>query len=98
MNVPFVIQKISRDVVETILMNPSEPHRHDLCEIMLRENEREPIDYTMIRHLLGAVLSKLEYNYRRPAGVDFYADKLNMSSRNLNLISQTVFGKDLHTQ
>jgi AraC family transcriptional regulator, transcriptional activator of pobA len=211
MNVPFVIQKISRELVLAILMNPSEPHRHDheelliithghpthvvdftaelldppvivyvaqgkvhsfipdentlgwvirytsdfipqsgfnfystflddinfqldvdfcsttindLCEIMLRENEQEPVDYGMIRHLLNAVLSKLEsatkkqfldetvagnsqvitfnnflqvleYNYKRPVGVDFYADKLNMSSRNLNLISQSVFGKSI---
>ena len=211
MDVPFVIQKISRDLVETILMNPSEPHRHnheeliiithgqpthfvdftsqlieppmiiyvaqgkvhsflpdedtlgwvirytsefipqsnfnfystfldninfpldidfcsttlnDLCEIMLRENEQDPADYKMIRHLLNAVLAKLEtgtkkqfldekvsgnsqvitfnnflqileYNFKRPVGVDFYADKLNMSARNLNLISQAVFGKSI---
>jgi AraC-like DNA-binding protein len=97
---------------------------NDLCEIMLRENRQEPVDYTMIRHLLNAILSKLEsatkkefldekvtgnsqiitfnnflqileYNYKRPVGVEFYADKLNMSSRNLNLISQSVFGKSI---
>ncbi|HOW32811.1 MAG TPA: helix-turn-helix transcriptional regulator, partial [Bacteroidales bacterium] len=38
-------------------------------------------------------LKILEYNYKRPEGADFYADKLNMSTRNLNLISQAVFGK-----
>ena len=211
MNVPFIIQKVSRELIEMILMNPSAPHRHDheeliivtqgnpthfvdfaaelleppvivyiaqgkvhsfipdentrgwvirytndfipqrafnfysgflddinykldvdfcsttmndLCEIMLRENGQESIDYNMIRHLLNAVLSKLEtatkkqlldekvtgnsqlitfnnflkileYNYKRPVGVDFYADKLNMSARNLNLISQSVFGKSI---
>jgi AraC family transcriptional regulator, transcriptional activator of pobA len=211
MNIPFVIQKVSQELVEMILMNPSEPHRHDheeliivthgnpthvvdfrfelldppvivyvaqgkvhsfvpdgntrgwvirytsdfipqsafnfysgfsddinyrldvdfcsttmndLCEIMLRESSQEPMDYTMIRHLLNAVLSKLEsatkkqfldekvsrnsqlitfnnflkileYNYKRPAGVEFYAEKLNMSARNLNLISQSVFGKSI---
>jgi AraC-like DNA-binding protein len=211
MNVPFVIQRITSDIVRSILMNPSEPHRHDheeliivthghpthvvdftsrlldpplivyvaqgkvhsfipdeetrgwvirysgdfipqsnfnfystflddvnfkldfdfcsttmsdLCEIMLRENSQEQIDYQMIRHLLHAVLSKLEtatkkqfldenvagnaplitfnnflqileYNYKRPVGVEFYADKLNMSTRNLNLISQSVFGKSI---
>ena len=208
---PFIIQKISRELVESILMNPPEPHRHDheeliivttgnpthkvdftakiieppvivyiaqgkvhtflpdqntrgwvirytndfipksafnfysgfsddinykldadfcsttlndLCEVMLRENEQETTDYNMIRHLLNAVLSKLEaatkkqfldekvsgnsqvitfnnflqileYNYKRPVGVEFYADKLNMSARNLNLISQAVFGKSI---
>jgi len=211
MNGPFVIQRISREIIEKILMNPSEPHRHDheeliilthgrpvhvvdftsetlqspvivyvaqgkvhsfqpdaetrgwvirytgdyipqgnfnfystfldeinfpleegfcsstlhdLCEIMLREYEQQPPDYLMIRHLLQALLSKLEaatkkqfldervsgnsqvitfnnflqtleYNFKRPVGVDFYADKLNMSSRNLNLISQSVFGKSV---
>jgi AraC family transcriptional regulator, transcriptional activator of pobA len=211
MNVPFTINKISQELVESIIMNPSQPHRHDheeliivthghpidlvdftaekaeppvvvyvaqgkvhsfipdentrgwvirytsefipksgfnfyatflddvnyqmdvdfcsttmndLCEIMMRENEQEPVDYSMIRHLLLAILSKLEsatkkqfldkkvsgtsqlitfntflqileYNYKRPAGVDFYADKLNMSTRNLNLISQSVFGKSI---
>jgi AraC-like DNA-binding protein len=40
-------------------------------------------------------LQILEYNFKRPVGVDFYADKLNMSSRNLNLISQSVFGKSI---
>ena len=211
MNLPFVIQKISHELVEMIMMNPSEPHRHDheeliivthghpshlidftaellnppvivyvaqgkvhsfipdentrgwvirytndfipqssfnfysgfsddinyrldvdfcsatlndLCEIMIRESSLEPPDYTLISHLLNAVLSKLEsatkkqfldknvsgnaqfitfnnflkileYNYKRPAGVEFYAEKLNMSARNLNLISQSVFGKTI---
>jgi AraC-like DNA-binding protein len=31
----------------------------------------------------------------RAESADFYADKLNMSSRNLNLISQSVFGKSI---
>ena len=211
MNRPFSIEKITREVVDSIIMNPAEPHRHDheeliiithghpthhvdftatmleppvivyvaqgkvhsiipdestrgwvirytgdfipqsnfnfystfidevnfrlevdfcsttmndLCEIMLRENEQEPVDYSMIRHLLNAVLSKLEsatkkqfldakatnnsqvitfnnflqileYNFKRPVGADFYAEKLNMSARNLNLISQSVFGKSI---
>lgn len=32
----------------------------------------------------------LEENFRRPEGVDFYAEKLFMSSRNLNLICQSI--------
>ncbi|MDP1620855.1 MAG: AraC family transcriptional regulator [Bacteroidales bacterium] len=211
MNVPFVIKKVTPHVVESIWINPAEPHRHDheeliiithgnpthlvdfaaetldppvilyvaqgkvhsfipdehtqgwvirytsdfipessfnfysgfmdvinckldvdfcsttmydLCEIMLREYEQPPIDYNIIKHLLSAVLTKLEsatkkdflsnksagnsqvttfnsflkileYNYKRPVGVEFYADKLNMSARNLNLVSQTVFGKTI---
>lgn len=93
-----------------------------LCEIMLKEYQQEKPDYPVIRHLLSALLAKLEtdskkeylesetvsnmrketfnnflkileYNFKRPAGADFYAEKLNMSTRNLNLISQAVFGK-----
>jgi len=210
-NVPFSITRVTRDVVESILINPAEPHRHDheeliiithgnpvhhidftqetlappvvlfvahgrihsfipdaetrgwairyrsdflpdskftfytgfldviqfplevdfcsttmneLCEIMIRETALPDVDYTMIRHLLNAVLSRLEsstskkyldqrsarsaqvitfnnflrileYNFKRPVGVEFYADKLNMLARNLNLISQAVFGKSV---
>lgn len=211
MNQPFAIEKITREIVDCIRLNPPEPHRHDheeliiithgkpvhhinfsaetleppvilyvamgkihsflpdpetlgwvirysgdfipesrfnfysgfldviefrldidfcattmndLCEIMLREAAREPADFVMIRHLLSAVLSRLEssarkkfldpgvarstqvitfnnflkileYNFKRPAGVEFYAEKLNMSARNLNLICQSVFGKSV---
>jgi len=35
-------------------------------------------------------LSILEDNFRRPLGVSFYAEKLFMSSRNLNLICQNI--------
>ncbi len=35
-------------------------------------------------------LSLLEEHFRRPVGVGFYAEKLFMSSRNLNLICQSV--------
>jgi AraC family transcriptional regulator, transcriptional activator of pobA len=35
-------------------------------------------------------LKILEDNFRRPEGVDFYAEKLFMTSRNLNLISQSI--------
>ena len=93
-----------------------------LCEIMLREYQEENINYQVIKHLLSALLTKLEkdtrqeyldtqasnrsqmvtfnsflkileFNFMRPEGVDYYADKLNMSTRNLNLITQSVFGK-----
>ena len=35
-------------------------------------------------------LELLEANYHRPDGVEFYADKLFMSARNLNLICQAI--------
>jgi AraC family transcriptional regulator, transcriptional activator of pobA len=97
---------------------------NSLCEIMLKEFHEEPVNYLVIKHLLSALLSKietdskkeyldsqatnhsqlvtfnsflkiLEFNYKRTEGADFYAEKLNMSTRNLNLISQSVFGKSI---
>jgi AraC-like DNA-binding protein len=38
----------------------------------------------------GNFLTILEENYRRPVGVEFYSEKLFMSSRNLNIICQNI--------
>jgi len=43
----------------------------------------------------NSFLKILEFNYKRPEGADFYAEKLNMSTRNLNLISHSAFGKSV---
>lgn len=40
-------------------------------------------------------LAILEENYKKNVGVDFYAEKLFMSSRNLNLISHQIMQKSL---
>lgn len=40
-------------------------------------------------------LKILEENYRRPEGVDFYAEKLFMSSRNLNLICKNILNQSV---
>jgi AraC-like DNA-binding protein len=40
-------------------------------------------------------LKILENNFRSSDGVDMYADKLNMTARNLNHISHAVFGKSI---
>ena len=40
-------------------------------------------------------LKILEENFRRPEGVDFYAEKLFMSSRNLNLICNNILHKSV---
>ena len=95
---------------------------NSLCEILLKESSEVNPDYTVMRHLLSAVLAKLETdskreyldtkasvspkletfnnflriledNFRRPEGADFYAEKLNMSARNLSLITRAAFGK-----
>ncbi|HLV70261.1 MAG TPA: AraC family transcriptional regulator [Xanthomarina sp.] len=88
-----------------------------LTEMMHNELESSLPNFSLIRHLLNAVislilseknkqennsastnqnetftnfLSILEENFRRPLGVSFYAEKLFMSSRNLNLICQNI--------
>jgi AraC-like DNA-binding protein len=40
-------------------------------------------------------LAILEDNFRRPEGVDFYAEKLFMTSRNLNLICHNILQKSV---
>jgi transcriptional regulator GlxA family with amidase domain len=91
---------------------------------MLDEYKQPHPDLNMIKHLLAALLAKLESqgkqrfrqesnsnntqrisfnnflkileeNYKRPEGVQFYADKLNMSVRNLNIICQSIFNKSV---
>lgn len=43
----------------------------------------------------GNFLTVLEANYHRPVGVEFYAEKLFMSSRNLNLICQNILSQSV---
>lgn len=95
-----------------------------ICELMLDEFIQPYPDMNMIKHLLGALLAKLEaesknnfkqsgnstntqlitftnflkiveQNYKRSVSVEFYAEKLNMSVRNLNLICQNIFNKSV---
>nr|WP_262899310.1 AraC family transcriptional regulator [Dawidia cretensis] len=40
-------------------------------------------------------LAILEENFRRPEGVSFYAEKLFMSARNLNLICQQILQQSI---
>ncbi|WP_412560588.1 helix-turn-helix domain-containing protein [Winogradskyella sp. MIT101101] len=88
-----------------------------LTEMMYNELTQPSPDFSIIRHLLNAVisivlsekqqqqsadvstnqnetftnfLSILEENFRRPLSVGFYAEKLFMSTRNLNLICQNI--------
>ena len=37
----------------------------------------------------------MEENFRRPQGVEFYAEKLFMSTRNLNIICQNILQKSV---
>lgn len=88
-----------------------------LSEMIYKELAQQNPDFSIIRHLLNAIisiilsekqqqqsedistnqnetfsnfLSILEENFRRPLSVGFYAEKLFMSTRNLNLICQNI--------
>jgi AraC family transcriptional regulator, transcriptional activator of pobA len=53
--------------------------------------EEPSLDYTKTQHIsFKNFLAILEENFRRPEGVEFYAEKLFMSARNLNLICQNI--------
>ena len=57
-----------------------------------------PIDNTVKASQLATFnnfLKILEQNYHRNEGVSFYADKMNMSERNLNLICKNNFSKSV---
>jgi AraC family transcriptional activator of pobA len=65
------------------------------------ESEREKLDseemnFKLTRNItFGNFLRILEENFRRPEGVEFFAEKLFMSARNLNLICRSVFQKSV---
>lgn len=95
-----------------------------LCELIHTEFTFPQADFSVIRHLLNALVSMieaervrnlpkektskttqaatfqaflkiLELNFRRPEGVRFYADKMNMTARNLNHICKNNFDKSV---
>jgi AraC family transcriptional regulator, transcriptional activator of pobA len=65
------------------------------------ESERKMIEYdekrlyTTQNITFKNFLKILEENFRRPEGVEFYAGKLFMSARNLNLISHNILQKSV---
>jgi AraC family transcriptional regulator, transcriptional activator of pobA len=76
--------------------------RHLLSALFtMIESERKKLDITeQGSHFTQNVTFKnflkiLEDNFRRTEGVDFYAEKLFMSSRNLNLITQNILQKSV---
>lgn len=93
-----------------------------LCEMLEEEAQQDSLDYSIIRSLLGTLLTildakkrkslikeptnnqerifskflqLLEENYHRQLSVTFYAEKLFMSSRNLNLICNQILQKSV---
>lgn len=96
----------------------------EYCKLMKIELRSSQPDFVVIRHLLMALLAKLEAedkrhllegnpakkiqlivfenflkilenNFRRPEDVKFYADRLNMTARSLNLVTQSIFNKSV---
>jgi len=57
--------------------------------------ESENSDKSIQNETFINFLKILEDNYRRPLGVEFYAEKLFMSSRNLNLICQKIMNQSV---
>jgi AraC family transcriptional regulator, transcriptional activator of pobA len=60
-----------------------------------KQNQREKYFNTTQPITFKNFLAILEENYRRPEGVDFYAGKLFMSARNLNLICHNILQKSV---
>ncbi|MFC0877628.1 helix-turn-helix domain-containing protein [Saccharicrinis sp. FJH2] len=76
--------------------------RHLLSALFtMVESERKklvPDDSELIKtqsSTFKTFLVTLEENFRRPEGVEFYAEKLFMSSRNLNIICQNIMQKSV---
>ena len=57
--------------------------------------ESENTDKSIQNETFINFLKILEDNFRRPLGVEFYAEKLFMSSRNLNLICQKIMNQSV---
>jgi len=57
--------------------------------------ESENSDKSIQNETFINFLKILEDNFRRPLGVEFYAEKLFMSSRNLNLICQKIMNQSV---
>lgn len=58
-------------------------------------SENENPNHTFQNETFINFLKILEDNFRRPLGVEFYAEKLFMTSRNLNLICQRIMNQSV---
>lgn len=61
-----------------------------MIESHRKKQDSQPLPQKTQNVTFKNFLKILEENFRRPEGVDFYADKLFMSTRNLNLICQGI--------
>lgn len=84
---PEPLLNVARDLLKTIFtMIQAEREKY------LEPGQSFPKTHNTTFHNF---LQILEENYKRPEGVDFYAEKLFMSSRNLNLICQAILNKSV---
>lgn len=56
---------------------------------------QQPDSLSLLNTTFKNFLAILEDNYRRPVGVEFYAEKLFMTARNLNLICRQILQKSV---
>ncbi len=86
---PKIKLSIVRDLLKALfsmIENEREKQNQDVGEPALLN-----IQSTTFRNFLRI----LEENFRRTEGVDFYANKLFMTSRNLNLVCQSIINKSV---
>ena len=88
---------------EMSLPNPKLAVVHDLLKALFTmiegEHEKQPGSDGAVPKTQNTTFKNfliiLEDNFRRDAGVDFYAEKLFMSARNLNLICKNIISKSV---
>jgi AraC-like DNA-binding protein len=67
-----------------------------MIEAERRQSVSDPQQLNLTRNqTFKSFLTILEDNYKRPAGVDFYAEKLFMTPRNLNLICKSILNRSV---
>lgn len=66
-----------------------------MIESQRKKLEPSPHNQKSLNITFRNFLQILEENFRRPEGVEYYAEKLFMSSRNLNLICQNIMQKSV---
>lgn len=70
-----------------------------LFSMIEAERERQEVNQDALLNAQNSTFKKflevLEENFRKPVGVEFYADKLNMSIRNLNSICQNMINQSV---
>jgi AraC-like DNA-binding protein len=85
---PFPDYTIIRPLLQAFMAMVEGERKHNI-----KASSQDPGPKQSQLSTCNTFLRILEQNFRRPEGVAFYADKLNTSVRNLNLICVNVMGK-----